>query len=344
MDAGPKRNLKLRYGLLGGAVIFVIFAWCAAWFYLSTALKEQIATAVAKPIGPGQVISCPDLSVAGFPFRFEVSCTEPALSVQPAATVEVAGLRTVSLVYKPWHLIAEFAAPLTVTDHANGMNLLAKWQTARSSLIFGTDRLKQFDLSVEDPAIGPYAADDIAVTADKAEIHTRPLPGGSETLEAFVSLDRLLARQNGVQPSVIDVRFHVQLPNGMQLMQGADLMSLVNGDERIPVKLVWASVRDEQSQAELSGDLEIDLLGYMHGKATLTVAGSENLARQAIIMFPQAENTVRLVEGAAMSFGERFKDENGVEKIRLPLTIQNGRVSVGLVPLMVLPPVFLGGR
>ncbi|WP_417667775.1 DUF2125 domain-containing protein [Roseibium sp.] len=342
MDAGPKRNLKLRYWALAVGVTVVILGWSGGWFYLRAELENQIGTQLERLERRGQTASCANMAIAGFPFRFEVSCSTPQISDTQGRSSEIRALRTVALIYKPWHVIAEAAGPLMHVDRALGLEVRADWQTARSSFIFSTQDLQQFDFSADGvriAAAGPV--DTIELAAGKGELHTRPLPGVPETLEVFLTVDDLRQPQAMNADNPFSLKLHTQVADGMALMGGRGLESLFQGyEDTIPVKLVWASLVSGTMEIDVSGDLEIDRDGYASGRATMTLKGSEGLSRRLLEIFPNAEDAIGLIEGAALSFGERSVDDQGVPQIRLPLTLKNGRISVGLVPLWVLPPLF----
>ncbi|MEP0454586.1 MAG: DUF2125 domain-containing protein, partial [Roseibium sp.] len=153
MDAGPKRNLKIRYILLAGAVLMTILVWSGGWFYMQGVLRDQIDHQMARLAQTGQAVSCTDMPIGGFPFRFEVSCAEPVLADARGRTADFKALRTVALVYKPWHVIAEADGPARFEDPLTGLMGEANWESARSSVIYSTSSVEQIDVVMENVSL-----------------------------------------------------------------------------------------------------------------------------------------------------------------------------------------------
>ncbi|WP_153771575.1 DUF2125 domain-containing protein [Labrenzia sp. CE80] len=346
MDAGPKRNLKIRYILLAAAVLVTILLWSGAWFYMRGVLREQIDHQIARLGQTGQTISCSDMPIGGFPFRFEVSCAEPAFADSRGRTTDFNALRTVALVYNPWHVIAEAAGPARFEDPLTGLTGEAHWESARSSVIYSTSSIEQVDVVIENVSLALAGSrPEAGLLADGASFHLRPLPGALETLEVFVSLNRADSDLLPSLPEPLDAKLHLQLEDGMTLLQGAPIDSLRrSSDGSLPFRLAWASIGNQEMAVTATGDLVLDRDGRLSGKVDLSLAGVDQLAMFVASIFPEAAPSLDAMRGAALSFGQRTADENGRSMIRLPLNLRDGQVNLGFLPLGVLPPISFGGR
>ncbi|MEP0454290.1 MAG: DUF2125 domain-containing protein, partial [Roseibium sp.] len=175
--------------------------------------------------------------------------------------------------------------------------------------------------------------------------HLRPLPGALETLEVFLSLNRADSDMLPSLPEPLDAKLHLQLENGMSLLQGAPFERLRNlSDGSLPFRVAWASVGNQEMAVSATGDLVLDREGRLSGKLDLSLAGVDQLARFAAAIFPGAAANLDAMRGAALSFGQQAADENGRPVVRLPLNLRDGQVNLGFLPLGVLPPISLGGR
>ena len=90
---------------LGIAVFAVMLLWCGAWLYAGNEVKKAVLSLATADGESAPKLSCDSLDVAGFPFRFDVTCTGATL-VSQDTTVAVAELRASVLVYDPWHALA----------------------------------------------------------------------------------------------------------------------------------------------------------------------------------------------------------------------------------------------
>ncbi|MBD8877522.1 DUF2125 domain-containing protein [Roseibium polysiphoniae] len=346
MDAGPKRNLKIRYILLAAAVLVTILVWSGGWFYMRGVLRDQIDHQMVRLGQTGQTVSCSDMPIGGFPFRFEVSCAEPALADSRGRTADFKALRTVALVYNPWHVIAEAAGPARFEDPLTGLTGEANWENARSSFIYSTSSIEQIDVVMENVSVAVGGSrPEAGFLADGVSFHLRPLPGALKTLEVFISLNRADSDLLPSLPEPLDAKLHLQLEDGMTLLQGAPIDSLRrSSDGSLPFRLAWASVGNQEMAVTATGDLVLDKGGRFSGKVELSLAGVDQLATFVTSIFPEAAPSLDAMRGAALSFGQQTADENGRSVIRLPLNLRDGQVNLGFLPLGILPPISLGGR
>lgn len=72
----PPKPTRRGYILLAGAIVLVIAGWSAAWFYGQSVLREQLDRQIVRMADQGLDVSCADLAIAGYPFRYEVSCAD----------------------------------------------------------------------------------------------------------------------------------------------------------------------------------------------------------------------------------------------------------------------------
>src|SRR6185312_17287113 len=118
----PKR--RSRWGLYIAPVLLLIAAaaWTAFWFFAASQVDVQADAWRAREAKSGRVYDCAKRSVAGFPFRLEVSCEGASVALvsqtagRPASqpfTVKLGQILVVAQVYDPKRVIAEFTAPAT---------------------------------------------------------------------------------------------------------------------------------------------------------------------------------------------------------------------------------------
>lgn len=177
-----------RFLYLGVAVLVVVIGWTLAWYWAAGEVRKGAdmlaeADGIANPR-----LTCNTLDVAGFPFRFDVTCAGATI-VSGDLTVSLAGLKATVLVYRPTHALASAKGPLTLTDAFSGgssrvdwtgMELSARlegWRLGRVSLVADT-------LSWNDTLLG----DMLIARADHFEAHLVDIPERHQAEEGVAAL------------------------------------------------------------------------------------------------------------------------------------------------------------
>ncbi|HSF64747.1 MAG TPA: DUF2125 domain-containing protein, partial [Paracoccaceae bacterium] len=89
-------------------VVAAATLWSGYWFAGSRALERGAVQAIAMQAAQG-FVSQADVSVQGFPNRFDLTLTEPRFGDPARGLVwEAPFAQLFALSYKPWHLIAAF--------------------------------------------------------------------------------------------------------------------------------------------------------------------------------------------------------------------------------------------
>lgn len=152
-----------RVGLfLPVAILLVLLAgWSAFWFVARARVHDAITIWLAQEVEQQRTWTCPDRTIGGFPFRFEVRCTNLHFTgTTPAGTVTgtVAQFLAVAQVYKPNHVIIEAQGPL-VADNDRGERVKLDWQSFDASAVFTGNRLDRFSVVAEAPVVATGAVE-----------------------------------------------------------------------------------------------------------------------------------------------------------------------------------------
>jgi len=327
------------------AVVIVVAGWSAAWFYGRSALAEQLDLQMRRMADQGLDLTCADLAIAGYPFRYEVTCRDMQSIDRWGATGSLGALNAVALIYNPWHVIFEARSPAAMAFPVNGVNGDITWDTARASIRFSENALNALDAVVDQPeasvvtlvSTGQFAA-------DKAEVHLREVPDSAGTLEGFVTIDKLALKSLPNLVETMMLRGHVRVDGGMALLAGADLGSLVqsSGGE-LPLRLMLAEATIGQGRAVASGDLVLVGDGTLSGTLEVALGNAEALLETLKPLFPPQDQTYPLLEGVIKSLEPAAVDVDGMPTIKIPVTVNRGLVQVGLLPVGRIPPLFAAG-
>ena len=116
-------------------VLVLAVGWSAFWFYAASQVDVQFDAWRAREAKAGRSYECANRSVAGYPFRLEVRCADPVISLT-AQTAEQVAHRTpltmrlkeilaVAQIYDPRLVIAEFTGPGTVLMQTRNLGAFA---------------------------------------------------------------------------------------------------------------------------------------------------------------------------------------------------------------------------
>lgn len=341
----PPKPSRRGYILLIVAFVVVILGWSAAWLYGRSVLAGQLDMQMQRLAGQGLDLTCADLGIAGFPFRYEVACSDMQSADRRGTRGSLGGLNAVALVYNPWHVILEAQSPAAMAAPVTGLTGDVSWETARASVKFSESALGALDAVVDKPeaAFGTMMSAG-RFSADKAEIHLREAPDTPGTLEGFVTVDRLALNSVPDLDQTLMLRGHVRIDGGMVLLTGADLFSLVQAQGgELPIRLMLAEAVMGQSNAAASGDLVLAGDGTVSGTLEVTVGNAKVLLQSLRPLFAPGDQTFPLLEGVVKSLDAAATEVDGVRSIKIPVTVNSGLVQVGLLPVARIPPLFPAG-
>ena len=104
---------------LGLVVLAVVGLWTLGWFWVAGEARQQLALLAAADGETAPKLTCSELAVSGFPFRFDLECRDAVL-VDQDRTYGLKGLKASVLVYSPTHVIFSAASPLTMANAFTG--------------------------------------------------------------------------------------------------------------------------------------------------------------------------------------------------------------------------------
>src|SRR5262245_64685143 len=186
--SAPRRRPLWRLFIAPALLLIAAAAWSGFWFFAASQVGVQADAWRAQEAKSGRNFDCAKRSVAGFPFRLEISCegASVALVSQTASnvpfTAKLGEILVVAQIYDPTLVIAEFKSPASVAIPEQSP-LRVDWSKARASVV-GLPAVPQRGSIVFDAvAIDRFNSDTIQVPVGRAkhvELHGR-LAEGSPT-------------------------------------------------------------------------------------------------------------------------------------------------------------------
>ncbi|MBX9710275.1 MAG: DUF2125 domain-containing protein, partial [Xanthobacteraceae bacterium] len=158
----PRRRLWPVF-VAPGLLFAAAAAWSAFWFYAASQVDEKFDGWRTREARSGRTYECADRSVAGFPFRLEVKCDKPVISLAGQTAAQLASrvpltarlneILAIAQVYDPTRVIAEFKGPVAVAESGQNAFAVANWSLGRASA-GGLPMLPQrVSMEFNDPAV-----------------------------------------------------------------------------------------------------------------------------------------------------------------------------------------------
>ena len=329
-----------KFVLLLAAVLLVAALWSGGWFLAAGEIRRAVA-GLAPTAGEDAGLTCEQVGVSGFPFRFDISCTG-ATATAGDLTATIAGIRASVLAYNPTQAVFSVLAPATVTDAFSGVQNRIGFASAEGSARIVTDDLWQ-GLTGKGWRIGRISIvaegvdwTDITVAearllgATHIEAHLVDIPeqhdpaAGTSALAAFATIHEAEAPGLGIAAGEASLEAELTgLPDDLREIDAANLMTRWR-DAGGQLRLVALTGRAGEEFVEGSGTLGLDSGSRLDGQVMVR---SKGLVERFGAVLPE--------DWRGLIVGGQAEDGSYSQTV----TIKAGVVFSGLMPLMILPPM-----
>lgn len=308
------------------ALILVVAAaalWSGWWIVGARSTEATAIRGIDAAEIQGWQIARDDLSVRGFPNRFDLTLDAPRITTPDGWTLAAPILRAFALSYRPNHLIA-VAPPQMTLSHPTTGDIAITSDDLRASLVVtpsATPALDRATLVIEALRVG-----DLSLAT--GQIATRQA-GGVTIHDLAIDLSDLVAP--GLEGAVDTVDLDATLTFDRAVRAGAparlDRLELRGAD------LVW-----QEARATLSGEMSVMSDGTPRGSFALRLTAWEPLLEQAI-----ATGLVPAGQAPLIAAGLRgLTDDAG--QATVPVTLEDGLLLVLGLPVATLPRLPVPGR
>lgn len=321
----PPRRHGRKILVLAIVVAVVAAGWSVAWFWLAGRLEETVHAVLVPPPGEGTAICTPG-RVTGFPFRIDLGCTDVVVTEPAGGTVRLPAIAATSFVYRPDHVVAELAQPMTVTPEA-GPPVEIGWSRALVGGRWRPRSIDSADLSVTAPTIRVAGTE--AGGAALFEVHLRRTPDDAGGTDVAVSFDQAALDGSSLPP--VDFALVATLRDGGRLLEGRGFA--VPAPDGLTIRIDKLSIGDAEHALLAHGRLQLRPDGLLDGDLDVGLGDPAALAG-LMQRYGTGGSLPQVVAGAAAAFG---RTDNGETFVKL--TIRGGRAAIGFVPLFAIPPL-----
>lgn len=310
-----------------GIVLFGVF-WTIGWHLIAGRIETHLPTTLQQMAGQQAQAKCSNAKVRGYPFRFGLFCDSLGYrNAQLGLNADSGALRSAAQFYRPNHIVSEVDGPVVFSGLAGEGRI--DWQALQTSIFATPGGLDRGSLDGRNISIDIDSAElsgKLGLRAQRLTAHARK-NGPDFDVAAYAEQ---VQSDLFTQMSALKLSLEATLPNQAGLLdapfrapQGAYQMQL----HRMLVEL------EEGASLEISGPAQIDEDGLISGDLNLTISNQQRFAELATRIDPDSGN---LFGNVAPMLGA-FDTVPGDDAITVPLTIRNGAVSMGFIPLGRLP-------
>jgi hypothetical protein len=278
--------------VLPALLVVAAVAWSIFWFYAASHVDQKFEEWRGREAKSGRVYECADRSVAGFPFRLEVNCRNPVVTLtaqtadQTQLTARLKNILVVAQVYDPSRIIAEFTGPATVSDRGETPSFVAGWTLGRASAA-GAPTPQRVSLEFDEPQIDRIsgAVQTPLLRARHLELHTRLLEGSlSDKPVVETALQVTAGSLLGVHPVLVepfdaDIR---TLLRGLKDFAPKPWPARFREIQAAGGRLDFTQSRVQQGDAiaVAAGSLGLTPTGHLDGELTVTMVGLDKFVAQ----------------------------------------------------------------
>ncbi|MEM7644283.1 MAG: DUF2125 domain-containing protein [Pseudomonadota bacterium] len=311
-------------------LILVVVAsalWSGWWILGARGIDAAVEEGLTQIERQGWRIEREDVSVAGFPNRFDVTLTEPRITAPTGWQLAAPILRAFALSYRPNHIIAVAPSEMVVSHPLAG-EIDVTSADLRASVIVTASANPVLDRATLAAEAVRVTGQGGAVTLAQGQIATRQAAGPT-VHDLAVNLIDITAPGLDGPIETFDMDATVTLDRALGARQPArlDRLDLRSAD------IAWGDVR-----ASLSGEMSVMSDGTPRGTFALRLTGWEPFLNRAVDVGLIPEGQAPLVAAGLRG----LTDDDG--QATVPVALEDGFLLVLGFPVTQVPRLPVPGR
>ena len=336
---GRRRLVAIRVVAPFAAFGALLAVYSGYWFYLSSTLEDTIHQFHSQWSGAGVEVEYGELSVGGYPYRLEVTASDVKAWGRTEAVHWSWGVPAVRAVAHPWklsHWVAVFEPPGEIElGWATDQQTMLKVGRSRMSVNLGSEEFpERVSLDLRDLRVEPnVGAEHIDIS--HFEIHVRRAASINPTVDMALFIEDLVFGQasgyifgQDLQELGVEISLKGNLPRMWTrpaLNEWSETGGLV---ELHKLQMRWGDL-DLKVDGTFAVDNEFRPIGAASAAIKGYLALLQELGRKGLISNPTA-----FAAGLAFDLLAEPASGDGKGLLRVPVTIQDGNLHLGPVPLI----------
>ncbi|MFO7805526.1 MAG: DUF2125 domain-containing protein [Paracoccaceae bacterium] len=313
----------------GAMVLAALYA--GYWVVGSRTVEGQAVSGLEALQNDGWAVAYSDVRTRGFPSRFDTTVTDLDLTAPDGSRYQAPFVQALALSYRPNEVIAAFPNEQTLTIAGTEIALRSDRLRASGSVGVSTD-LPFREATLEGEAVAAtLAGTETTVLIDSLLAAVRRADGDDPAYDAFADLrDIALPAPAGTLPGPVD-----RIMLDAQVLFDREL-DRENMAEPVPPLVTDITVNDalvvwDTMQIKATGALFVDVSGYLEGEIELRLRAWEQMLQLAADSGLIAPGVLQTYQSMASGLAQ------GSDELVLPLTLSDGAVRMGFVPLGPAP-------
>jgi len=348
--------------------------WAVAWHYGAGVAERTIAGWREREARAGRVYTCASETIGGFPFGFELHCTDASAALnsnQPPLALKLQDMVVSAHVLRPTVLTSEFTGPMTVAEPAGSFAMKARWQHAQTEVHGLPASPESVAIVLDKPVLDRGNGGETVFAAERMDLNGRLVSGSVESNPVIETVLKLVAASSpawhhaAATPTDADITAVLRgLKDFSPKPWAQRLRELQAAGGRI--EIVGARVQQRDTIATATGVLGLSPAGRLNGQLELTVANLDkflpSLGLDRMLSQDRASPQMneafgrldRLIPGlgnvarqnaapaivAGVTMMGRPTELEGQRAVALPLRFDDGMVSLGPLKIGMTPPLF----
>jgi len=326
-----------------GILIALFLVYSAYWFYISQSVNLEIVKFKEQGSKNGTQLTSGDFSIAGFPYRLTVTGRDIELRGQRGRLDWKWSTPMVTATAHPWqlsHWVALLGSSSEV-EFSSGNQSVLRIRSAggRMSLKItanGQPARVSFDLKKINARADQFLQ---FLEIAKVEVHLRQLDDYG-SMEAAILIEDILLGDDGnpdyrdmVDGVVAELRIQEALPMGWgkpSLAVWRDSGGIVDLQN---FRLLWGPI-----DLHLDGTFSLDEAFRPIGAANAKISGYRALL-ELLFSTGMISEGVKIASGLGLDLLATPSQDNSEYVLKAPLTVQDGYLSIGQIPIITVAPV-----
>lgn len=337
----------MRRLILLFAVILALFGgYSVYWFRLSDQVHARIEAWRAEQAERGRMVAAQDILVDGYPFRMEVTARGVVATQDQggvAQRLEVPELVAHLQPWRPHHAIVVGHGPFIFYEESDQRSLRTEVdaEQALASLVFGNDgELDRLAIDFHAAKVRVESGEDgSSFDVERAQFHSRALPGAPSAQEAAVKLERITFADMDDNPlgKTLDIADATVIQYGKlePPLNGPRLDAWRAEGGKVALErlhLTWGELR-----LDGDGNVGLDTRRRPSGAFNFSLVGHDAVL-DAMVEGGMIENKDRALALALLTPLTKV-DDSGTRRIEIPLVMDNGMLTLGGMPIAELEPI-----
>jgi len=311
-------------------IIVIVAGWSAVWIYAAQRIDAEAKSLFASTANTQQQVDCEQFNISGFPFRFDITCTNLTIN-STDTSLNIPEIKVTVLVYRPTHALVFAEGPAVMENIFSGSKRQLNWNSLRASVRTNGWSLARVSIEGENiELVDTIIGQTLIASSQQINMHLIDDPDiynedkKLQSFGIFATLSDIEVPEFSFANASIQAQATVSaMPDDLRLWTLANISS--NWFEnQTGIDVLKFEGNDESSSFSVLGNLTTTAQSMPNGDFDFT---SKNLDTRFSAFLDET--------GQDVAFGQLSEDGTRYQSY----TIRHGVVLIGNLPFLTLAPL-----